>query len=292
VTVSDRDWQAREFEEHRAYLEAVAYRMLGSLSEAEDAVQDSWFRLNRSETNKVENMRGWLTTVVARVCLDMLRTRRARREDLVGAELPEPIVTLPANGPEDETLLADSVGLALLVVLDTLTPAERLAFVLHDMFGMPFEEVAPIVERSPAATRQLASRARRRVRGATPVPDPDRTRQREVVDAFLAAARNGDFDALLAVLDPDVVFRADRGRSAVSGAPSTVTGAVAVAEQVLARAPRFAGFARPAVVNGSAGLIVIPRDRPIAVIGFTVARGRIAEIDLVADPDKLTALRA
>ena len=292
MTVSDRDWQAREFEEHRAYLEAVAYRMLGSLSEAEDAVQDSWFRLNRSETNKVENMRGWLTTVVARVCLDMLRTRRARREDLVGAELPEPIVTLPANGPEDETLLADSVGLALLVVLDTLTPAERLAFVLHDMFGMPFEEVAPIVERSPAATRQLASRARRRVRGATPVPDPDRTRQREVVDAFLAAARNGDFDALLAVLDPDVVFRADRGRSAVSGAPSTVTGAVAVAEQVLARAPRFAGFARPAVVNGGAGLIVIPRDRPIAVIGFTVARGRIAEIDLVADPDKLTALRA
>ena len=292
MTVSDRDWQAREFEEHRAYLEAVAYRMLGSLSEAEDAVQDSWFRLNRSETNKVENMRGWLTTVVARVCLDMLRTRRARREDLVGAELPEPIVTLPANGPEDETLLADSVGLALLVVLDTLTPAERLAFVLHDMFGMPFEEVAPIVERSPAATRQLASRARRRVRGATPVPDPDRTRQREVVDAFLAAARNGDFDALLAVLDPDVVFRADRGRSAVSGAPSIVTGAVAVAEQVLARAPRFAGFARPAVVNGSAGLIVIPRDRPIAVIGFTVARGRIAEIDLVADPDKLTALRA
>ena len=292
MTVSDRKWRASEFEEHRAHLEAVAYRMLGSLSEAEDAVQDSWFRLNRSETNKVENMRGWLTTVVARVCLDMLRTRRARREDLVGAELPEPIVTLPANGPEDETLLADSVGLALLVVLDTLTPAERLAFVLHDMFGMPFEEVAPIVERSPAATRQLASRARRRVRGATPVPDPDLTRQREVVDAFLAAARNGDFDALLAVLDPDVVFRADRGRSAVSGAPSIVTGAVAVAEQVLTRAPRFAGFARPAVVNGSAGLIVIPRDRPIAVIGFTVARGRIAEIDLVADPDKLTALRA
>ena len=290
MTVSDRDWQAREFEEHRAYLEAVAYRMLGSLSEAEDAVQDSWFRLNRSETNKVENMRGWLTTVVARVCLDMLRTRRARREDLVGAELPEPIVTLPANGPEDETLLADSVGLALLVVLDTLTPAERLAFVLHDMFGMPFEEVAPIVERSPAATRQLASRARRRVRGATPVPDPDLTRQREVVDAFLAAARNGDFDALLAVLDPDVVFRADRGRSAVSGAPSIVTGAVAVAEQVLARAPRFAGFARPAVVNGSAGLIVVPRDRPVAVLGFAIDRGRIVEIDLVANQDKLTAL--
>jgi RNA polymerase sigma-70 factor (ECF subfamily) len=290
VTVSDGEWQAREFEEHRAYLEAVAYRMLGSLSEAEDAVQDSWFRLNRSETNKVENMRGWLTTVVARVCLDMLRARRARREDFVGSELPEPIVTLPANGPEDETLLADSVGLALLVVLDTLTPAERLAFVLHDMFGMPFEEIAPIVERSPAATRQLASRARRRVRGATPVPDPDLRRQREVVNAFLAAARNGDFEALVEVLDPAVVFRADRGRIAVAGAPPIVTGAAGVAEQVLARAPRFASFARPAVVNGGAGLIVIPHDRPIAVIGFTIAKDRIVEIDLIADPDKLRNL--
>jgi RNA polymerase sigma-70 factor (ECF subfamily) len=290
VTVSDREWQAREFEEHRAHLQAVAYRMLGSLSEAEDAVQDSWFRLNRSETNKVENMRGWLTTVVARVCLDMLRTRRARREDFVGSELPEPIVTLPANGPEDETLLADSVGLALLVVLDTLTPAERLAFVLHDMFGMPFEEIAPIVERSPAATRQLASRGRKRVRGATPVPDPDLARQREVVDAFLAAARSGDFEALVEVLDPDVVFRADRGRIAAAGAPPIVTGAAAVADQVLARAPRFASFARPAIVNGSAGLIVIPHERPIAVIGFTIAHDRIVEIDLVADPDKLRTL--
>jgi RNA polymerase sigma-70 factor (ECF subfamily) len=290
VTVSDGERQAGEFEEHRAHLEAVAYRMLGSLSEAEDAVQESWFRLNRSETNRVENMRGWLTTVVARVCLDMLRARRARREDFVGSELPEPIVTLPANGPEDETLLADSVGLALLVVLDTLTPAERLAFVLHDMFGMPFEEIAPIVERSPAATRQLASRARRRVRGATPVPDPDLTRQREVVNAFLAAARNGDFAALVEVLDPAVVFRADRGRITVAGAPPIVTGATAVAEQVLARAPRFASFAQPAVVNGSAGLIVIPRDRPIAVLGFTIAHDRIVEIDLVADPDKLRTL--
>jgi RNA polymerase sigma-70 factor (ECF subfamily) len=272
-------------------VEAVAYRMLGSLSEAEDAVQESWFRLNRSETSEVENMRGWLTTVVARVCLDMLRARRTRREDLVGSELPEPVVTLPANGPEDETILADSVGLALLVVLDTLTPAERLAFVLHDMFGMPFEEIAPIVERSPAATRQLASRARRRVRGATPVADPDLRRQREVVDAFLAAARNGDIEALVEVLDPGVVFRADRGRIAVAGAPPVVTGAAAVAEQVLARAPRFAGYARPAVVNGNAGLIVIPRDRPIAVIGFTIAQDQIVEIDLVADPDKLRALR-
>ena len=290
MTVSDGEWQAREFEEQRAHLEAVAYRMLGSLSEAEDAVQESWFRLNRSETSEVENMRGWLTTVVARVCLDMLRARRARREDFVGSELPEPIVTLPANGPEDETLLADSVGLALLVVLDTLTPAERLAFVLHDMFGMPFEEIAAIVERSPAATRQLASRARRRVRGATPVPDRDLKRQREVVNAFLAAARNGDFEALVEVLDPAVVFRADRGRIVVPGARPVTTGAAAVAEQVLARAPRFASFARPAVVNGSAGLIVIPRDRPIAVLGFTIAKDRIVEIDLIADPDKLRAL--
>jgi len=288
--MSDGERQAREFEQHRAHLEAVAYRMLGSLSEAEDAVQESWLRLNRSETSEVENIRGWLTTVVARVCLDMLRARRARREDLVGSELPEPIVTLPANGPEDETLLADSIGLALLVVLDTLTPAERLAFVLHDMFGMSFEEIAPIVERSPASTRQLASRARRRVRGATPVADPDLTRQREVVEAFLAAARNGDFEALVEVLDPAVVFRADRGRIALAGRPPLVNGAAAVAERVLARAPRFASFARPAVVNGSAGLIVVPRDRPIAVIGFAIARGRIVEIDLIADPEKLRGL--
>ena len=200
--MSDSDRQTSEFEQHRAYLQAVAYRMLGSLTEAEDAVQESWFRLNRSETSEVENMRGWLTTVVARVCLDMLRARRARREDYVGDELPEPVVTLPQeNGPEDEAILADSVGLALLVVLDTLTPAERLAFVLHDMFGLPFEEIAPIVDRTPAATRQLASRARRRVRGATPKQEPDVKQQRRVVNAFLAAARGGDFEALVAVLD-------------------------------------------------------------------------------------------
>ena len=286
--MQDTDRQAQEFEQHRAHLRAVAYRMLGSLSEADDAVQESWFRLNRSKASQVENMRGWLTTVVARVCLDMLRTRRTRREDLVGDELPEPIVTIPsANGPEDEALLADSVGLALLVVLDTLTPAERLAFVLHDMFGLPFEEIAPIVERTPTATRQLASRARRRVRGAAPHPDPDLKRQRTVVDAFLAAARNGDFEALVAVLDPDVVFRADRGRLAAADARPYLTGAAAVAEQILARAPRFAHFARPAIVNGTAGLIVVPRDRPIAVLGFTIAQNRIVELDLVADPDKL-----
>jgi RNA polymerase sigma-70 factor (ECF subfamily) len=262
--------------------------MLGSLSEADDAVQESWFRLNRSEASQVENMRGWLTTVVARVCLDMLRSRRSRREDFLGDELPEPIVTIPsANGPEDEALLADSVGLALLVVLDTLTPAERLAFVLHDMFGLPFEEIAPIVERTPTATRQLASRARRRVRGAAPHPDPDLKRQRTVVDAFLAAAREGDFEALVAVLDPDVVFRADRGRIAAADAQPLVTGAAAVAKQILARAPRFARFARPAVVNGAAGLIVVPRDRAIAVLGFTISSDRIVELDLIADPDKL-----
>jgi RNA polymerase sigma factor (sigma-70 family) len=291
VTVDDTDRQASEFEQHRAHLRAVAYRMLGSLTEAEDAVQESWLRLNRSETSQVENMRGWLTTVVARVCLDMLRARRARREDSYGEGLPEPIVTLPQeNGPEEEALLADSVGLALLVVLDTLTPAERLAFVLHDMFGMPFEEIAPIVERTPAATRQLASRARRRVRGATPAEEPDVRRQRRVVDAFLAAARSGDFEALVAVLDPDVVFRADRGRLAAGDVTPVVTGAAAVAEQILARAPRFASFARPAIVNGSAGLIAVPRDRPIAVLGFTISRNRIVEIDLVADPEKLNAL--
>jgi len=254
-------------------------------------VQESWFRLNRSETSEVENMRGWLTTVVARVCLDMLRARRARREDYVGDELPEPGVTLPQeNGPEDEAILADSVGLALLVVLDTLTPAERLAFVLHDMFGLPFEEIAPIVDRTPAATRQLASRARRRVRGATPKQEPDVKQQRRVVNAFLAAARGGDFEALVAVLDPDVVFRADRGRLAFAGSLPVVTGAAAVAEQVLARAPTFARFARPAIVNGAAGLIVVPRDRTIAVLGFAISQGRIVELDLVADPDKLSAL--
>lgn len=289
--MNDADSRATEFEQHREYLQAVAYRMLGSVSEAEDAVQESWFRLNRSETSEVENMRAWLTTVVARVCLDLLRARRARREDQFGDDLPEPIVTLPTGtSPEEEALLADSVGLALLVVLDTLTPAERLAFVLHDMFGMPFEEIAPIVARTPVATRQLASRARRRVRGATPATEPDVRRQRRVVDAFLAAARGGDFEALVAVLDPNVVFRADRGRLAFAGSRPVVTGAVAVAEQVLARAPTFARFARPAVVNGAAGLIVVSRDRLIAVLGFAVSGNRIVELDLVADPEKLSAL--
>jgi RNA polymerase sigma-70 factor (ECF subfamily) len=265
--------------------------MLGSLGEADDAVQESWLRLNRTEAGGVENMRAWLTTVVARVCLDMLRARRARREEFVGDELPEPMVTVAAaNAPEDEAILADSVGLALLVVLDTLTPPERLAFVLHDMFGMPFEEIAPIVERTPTATRQLASRARRRVRGATPHSVAQLRRQRAVVDAFLAATRSGDFAALVAVLDPEVVLRADRGRLATPDTEPVTTGAAAVADQILARAPRFARFARPAIVNGAAGLIVVPRDRPLAVLGFTIAADRIVELDLIADPDKLKAI--
>src|SRR6184192_4375515 len=234
--------------------------MLGSASEAEDAVQEAWLRLSRSDTDAVENLRGWLTTVVARVCLDQLRSRRARREDYVGSWLPEPIVSTDVEtDPERQALLADSVGLALLVVLDTLTPPERLAFVLHDLFAVPFDEIAEILGRSPAATRQLASRARRRVRGATPRTDPDLREQRRVVDAFLAAARACDFEALVKVLDPDVVFRADRGPR---GDRMPVTGAAEVAETILARGARFAPHARPAIVNGNAGVIVVPGKKP------------------------------
>ena len=288
--MKDRDLITEEFERHRPHLRAVAYRMLGSLSEADDAVQESWLRLNRSDADAVANLGGWLTTVVARVSLDMLRARRTRREDYLGSWLPEPLVSVEGReDPEQEALLADSVGLALLVVLDTLTPAERLAFVLHDMFGMPFEEIAPIVDRAPAATRQLASRARRRVRGAAPSPDPDLARQREVVEAFLAASRAGDFEALLEVLDPDVVFRIDTGGTPPRARPPVV-GAEAVARQVLQRGSRLAPFARPAIVNGAAGVVVAPAGRPFAVVGFTVAAGRIVEIDLVADPEKLRGL--
>jgi RNA polymerase sigma factor (sigma-70 family) len=289
VTVTDRDLLAEQFEHHRAHLRAVAYRMLGSVTEAEDAVQESWLRLSRTDTSVVENLGGWLTTVVARVALDLLRARKSRHEDYVGSWLPEPLVDETAEDPEHEAVLADSVGLALLVVLDTLTPAERLAFVLHDMFGMPFDEIAPIVERTPAAARQLASRARRRVRGAAPVPDPDLARQRRVVDAFLAASRAGDFDALLEVLDPDVVFRIDGGGAAPRSRPPVI-GADAVARQILSRGTRFAPFARPAIVNGGAGAVIMIGDRPFAVVGFTVSNGRIVEIDLVADPAKLRGL--
>ena len=288
--MDERDWQAARFEQHRAHLNAVAYRMLGSTSEAEDAVQEAWLRLSRSDAAAVDNLGGWLTTVVGRVCLDMLRARRARREDSVGSWLPEPIVSLDLESdPEQEALLADSVGLALLVVLETLTPTERLAFVLHDMFAVPFDEIAPIVGRSPEAARQLASRARRRVQGTAPRPDADLTHQREVVDAFLAASRAGDFEALLAMLDPDVVFRIDAGEASPLARPP-ITGAAAVAEQILARGTRFAPLARPALVNGAAGAVVGPGPRPFAVAGFTVVHDRLVEIDLVIDPAKLEAI--
>jgi RNA polymerase sigma-70 factor (ECF subfamily) len=266
--------------------------MLGSVTEAEDAVQEGWLRLARTDIDHVANLGGWLTTVVARVCLDMLRARRSRREDYVGSWLPEPIVSAESEtDPEHEAVLADSVGLALLVVLETLTPPERLAFVLHDMFGLPFAEIGEIVDRSPAAARQLASRARRRVRGGAPLPDADLARQRELVDAFLAASRAGDFDALVAVLDPEVVFRVDAGGVPPLARPPVV-GAETVARQVLERGRQFAPFARPAVVNGNAGLVVGRGRRPFAVVGFTVAHGRIVAIDLIADRAKLRDLDA
>jgi RNA polymerase sigma factor (sigma-70 family) len=287
--MDEREWLADQFEANRTHLRAVAYRMLGSVSEADDAVQESWLRLSRSDTSDVENLRAWLTTVVARVSLDMLRSRKSRREEQLGPRVPEPVVSREDEvDPEQQALLADSVGLALLVVLETLSPAERLAFVLHDTFGVPFDDIAPLVERTPGAARQLASRARRRVRGASPIPDVDLARQREVVDAFLAAARGGDFDALLAVLDPDVVLRVDRGAIPV-GAPREFRGAPAVLEQVRSFA-RLARSARPVLVNGAAGFVVAPRGRPVAVAGFTVAHGKIVEIDLLADPARLREL--
>src|SRR5918997_2130517 len=252
-----RDWLARRFQEHRPRLRAVAYRMLGSTSEADDAVKGAWFRLSRSNAREIDNLQAWLVTVVGRVALNMLRSRKSRREQPLEAHLPDPIVDR-ADGidPEHEALLADSVGLALLVVLETLSPAERLAFVLHDMFAVPFEEIAPIVRRSPAAARQLASRARRRVREGAPAPDADLARQREVVDAFFAAARDGDFDALVAVLDPDVVLRSDGGPGRPD-ATIVVRGAEAVAGRALTFA-RLSGSERPALINGTPGVVVVP----------------------------------
>ncbi len=291
--IDDHDWLAKPFEEHRTHLRVVAYRMLGSLSEADDAVQEAWFRLSRSDTSGVQNLGGWLTTVVGRVCLDMLRSRKRRREEPLkepfGGRIPEPIVSR-ADGvdPEHEALLADSVGLALLVVLETLAPAERLAFVLHDMFAVPYEEIAPIVGRSPTAARQLASRARRRVQGEAPVPDADLATQREVVDAFLAASRDGDFDALVAVLDPDVVLRTDRG-AVSAGASREVRGAEAVASQALSYS-QLGLFVRPALVNGAAGLVATRGGQPFSVGGFTVRGGKIVEIDILADPERLRRL--
>jgi RNA polymerase sigma factor (sigma-70 family) len=288
VTV-DESWLAQRFEARRPHMRAVAYRMLGSLSEADDAVQDSWLHLRRADRGDVENLDGWLTTVVARVCLDRLRSRRSRREEPLAAHRPEPAAARDDGGdPEQEAVLADSVGLALLVVLDTLAPAERLAFVLHDLFAVPFDEIAPIVGRSATAARQLASRARRRVRGAATAPETDLARQREVVEAFLAASRRGDFDALLAVLDPDVVVRAD-ARAAPEGVPRTVSGARAVAGQALGFSRR-APYARVALVDGAVGIVVAPRGRLSVVMAFTVSRGRLAEIDVIADPARLREL--
>jgi RNA polymerase sigma factor (sigma-70 family) len=285
--MDEHDRLAEQFEAHRTRLRTVAYRMLGSISEADDAVQEAWLRLSRFDASAVENLGGWLTTVVSRVCLDMLRSRRSRREESL--RVPEPIVGREdRTDPEHEALLADGVGLALLAVLETLSPAERVAFVLHDTFGVSFDEIAPIVGRSPAASRQLASRARRRVRGAATVPDADLPRQREVVDAFLAAARDGDFHALVVVLDPDVVLRADYG-AVPPDASREVRGSRAVAEGALAFARR-APFARAALVNGAAGVVVAPNGRPLAVMGFTVARGKIAGIDILADPERLSRL--
>ncbi|MEV4171328.1 RNA polymerase sigma factor SigJ [Nonomuraea sp. NPDC049709] len=286
--MTPQDLLADQFEGHRPHLRAVAYRMLGSLTEAEDAVQEAWLRLARSDSGDIGNLGGWLTTVVGRVCLDMLRTRKARREESLEDRLPDPVINQgDVTDPEHEVLLADSVGLALLVVLESLTPAERLAFVLHDLFGLPFEQIAPIVDRTPATAKKLASRARQRVRGAA--PNPDLADQRRVVDAFLTAARGGDFDALVSILDPDVVLRADGG--VLTGGLKVIRGVAAVAGQ-LATFQRMATSAttHPALVNGLAGLVNTIDGRLISVMSFTIADGRIATIDILSDPDRLARL--
>ena len=285
--MTDQEWLAERFEQHRSRLRAVAYRMLGSLSEADDAVQDAWLRVSRAEPSEVENFGGWLTTIVARVALNMLRSRSTRREQPLDVHVPDPIVD-PADGtdPEHEALLADSVGLALVVVLETLSPAERLAFVLHDMFAVPFEQIAPIVERSPEATRQLASRARQRVRGTAAVPDAPLGEQWKVVDAFLAAARDGDFDALVAVLDPEVELRADGG---LTGLSRHVQGAEAVAGQATMWA-RAGLTIKRALVNGAAGLVSERHGKPFSVGAFTIKDGRIVECDFLVDPERLARL--
>ena len=279
---------AEQFEQHRAHLRAVAYRMLGSASEADDAVQESWIRLGRTDVSEVQNLRGWLTTVVARVCLDMLRTRASRREDPLDTHLPDPVITRADEDPESRAALADSVGLALLVVLEKLEPAERLALVLHDVFGMTFEEIAPIVDRSAAATRQLASRARRQVRGQAPASDADLRTQRRVVDAFLAAVQKGDFEALVTVLDPDIVLRADGG--AVKGMSRVVRGAQAVMAQAAAFS-KLGLSSQMVLVNGNIGVVSrLPDGRVLSVIGFTIAGGTVVEMDILADPDRLNRL--
>lgn len=285
--MDEHEWLAERFEENRGHLRAVAYRMLGSLVEVDDAVQEAWLRLSRSDISSIENLGGWLTTVVARVCLDMLRSRKSRREEPLDVHVPEPIVSREdAINPEHEALLADSVGLALLVVMETLAPDERLAFVLHDMFGVPFDEIASIVGRSSAAARQLASRARRRVQGAAPIPDVDLTQQRKVVDAFLTAVRGGDFEALLAVLDPDVVLRSDH----IPAGLKEIRGARTVAEQALMFS-RLAESVQPVLVNGAAGIVSwLPGGQPFSVMAFNVRGSRIVEIDVVRDRDRLSRL--
>ena len=288
--MDEGDWLAERFQTHRPRLRAVAYRMLGSLSEADDAVQEAWLHFSRADPpSGTDDLGRWLTTVVARVCLDTLRSRTARREEPLGVHLPDPIISHEdALGPEEAALLAEGVGLALLVVMEQLAPAERLALVLHDTFAVPFEEIAAILGRSPAAARQLASRARRRVRASAALPDADLGRQRKVVDAFLSAARNGDFDALVVVLDPEVVVRADWG-GVPAGASRLVRGVRTVAEQALSFS-RFARFARPALVNGAAGVVADTDGRLLAVLGFTVRHDRIVEIDILADPARLRRL--
>ncbi|SDM31165.1 RNA polymerase sigma-70 factor, ECF subfamily [Streptomyces wuyuanensis] len=284
--VDDHELLARRFEEHRPHLRAVGYRMLGSLAEADDAVQEAWLRLSRSDPSGVENLGGWLTTVVGRICLDMLRSRTSRREDPLDVRVPDPVVSdLRGADPEQEALITDSVGLAMLVVLDTLAPAERLAFVLHDLFAVPFDEIAPIVDRAPAATRQLASRARRRVQDAGPAPDRDVARQRKVVEAFVAASRGGDFEALVALLDPDITLRVDGGVLA-RNLSKVVQGAKSVAGQALMYR-RFAPLARLVLVNGTVGTLTAPEGEARSVMSFTVVDGRVVRIDILADPERL-----
>jgi RNA polymerase sigma-70 factor (ECF subfamily) len=287
--MDEREWMAERFEEHRTRLRAVAYRMLGSLSEADDAVQEAWIRLSRADSSEIENLGGWLTTVVARVALKMLRSRNLRREEPLGVHVPEPIIDrVDGMDPEHEALLADSVGLALLVVLETLSPPERLAFVLHDIFAVPFDEIATIVDRSPQAARQLASRARRRVQAENTVPDADLHAQREVVEAFLAAARDGDFDRLVAVLDPDVVLRVDLGPLLVGGSRE-VRGAAAVAGQAVTYS-QLGLLMQPALINGAAGSVSFRDGRLFSIGGVIIKGGKIVEMDILADPARLREL--
>lgn len=287
--MTDPRWRGDDFEEHRTHLRSVAYRMLGSASEADDAVQETWLRLNAFDGEAIENLGGWLTTVVSRVCLNMLRSRRQRREESLDLRMPDPIIDTASGGdPEHETLLASSVGIALLVVLDSLTPAERVAFVLHDLFAMPFDEIADLLDRTPAATRQLASRARRRVHDRAPDPDPDLSRQRTAVDAFFSAARNGDLEALVAVLDPDVVLRSVGGAGR-PGQNVQVEGARNVAGQAVTFGS-LSPYVRPAVINGAAGVVVVAPTGPLSIMAFSVVAERIIAIDVLADPDRLALL--